>query len=48
LNDLTYKRQDALEQAKAALTLAAERMKWYYNTYRSRQQEFRIEKLVII
>jgi len=31
LNDLTYKRQEALEQAKAALTLAAERMKWYYN-----------------
>jgi len=27
LNDLTYKRQEALEQAKAALTLAAERMK---------------------
>jgi len=31
LNDLTYKRQEALEQAKAALTLVAERMKWYYN-----------------
>jgi len=31
LNDLTYKRQEVLEQAKAALTLAAERMKWYYN-----------------
>jgi len=31
LNDLTYKRQEALEQAKAAFTLAAERMKWYYN-----------------
>jgi len=31
LNDLTYKRQEALEQAKAALTLAVERMKWYYN-----------------
>jgi len=31
LNDLTYKRQEALEQAKAALTLAAERMKWYYD-----------------
>jgi len=31
LNDLTYKRQEALEQAKVALTLAAERMKWYYN-----------------
>jgi len=30
LNDLTYKRQ-ALEQAKVALTLAVERMKWYYN-----------------
>jgi len=27
LNDLTYKRQEALEQAKAALTLAAERIK---------------------
>jgi len=27
LNDLTYKRQEALEQAKVALTLAAERMK---------------------
>jgi len=26
-----YKRQEALEQVKAALTLAAERMKWYYN-----------------
>jgi len=26
-----YKRQEALEQAKAALTLATERMKWYYN-----------------
>jgi len=31
LNDLTYKKQEALEQAKAALTLAAERMKWYYD-----------------
>ena len=31
MNDLTYKRQEALEQAKAALTLAAEKMKWYYN-----------------
>jgi len=31
LNNLTYKRYKALEQAKAALTLAAERMKWYYN-----------------
>ena len=31
LNDLMYKRQEALEQAKAALTLAAERMKWYYD-----------------
>ena len=27
LNDLTYKRQEVLEQAKAALTLAVERMK---------------------
>jgi len=27
LNDLTYKWQEALEQAKAALTLAAEKMK---------------------
>ena len=26
-----YKWQEALEQAKAALTLAAERMKWYYD-----------------
>jgi len=26
-----YKRQEALEQAKAALTLTTERMKWYYN-----------------
>jgi len=31
LNDLTYKRQEALEQAKAALTLTVERMKWYYD-----------------
>ena len=31
LNDLTYKQQEALEQAKAALTLVAERMKWYYD-----------------
>ena len=31
LNDLTYKIQEALEQAKAALTLTAERMKWYYD-----------------
>jgi len=31
LNDLMYKRQEALEQAKAALTLAAEKIKWYYN-----------------
>ena len=31
LNDLTYKQQEALEQAKAALTLAVERIKWYYN-----------------
>jgi len=29
--DLKYKIQEALEQAKAALTLAAERMKWYYD-----------------
>jgi len=26
-----YKRHKALEQAKAAFTLAVERMKWYYN-----------------
>jgi len=31
LNDLTYKRHEALEQTKAALTLAVERMKWYYD-----------------
>jgi len=31
LNDLMYKRHEALEQAKAAFTLAAERMKWYYD-----------------
>ena len=31
LNNLTYKRQEALEQAKAALTLAVERIKWYYD-----------------
>jgi len=31
LNDLTYKQQEALEQAKAALTLAVERIKWYYD-----------------
>ena len=31
LNDLIYKRHKALEQAKAALTLAAEKMKQYYN-----------------
>jgi len=31
LNDLIYKRQEALKQTKAAFTLAAERIKWYYN-----------------
>jgi len=31
LNDLMYKRQEALEQAKAAFTLVVERMKWYYD-----------------
>jgi len=31
LNDLTYKRHEALEQAKAALTLTVERIKWYYD-----------------
>jgi len=31
LNDLMYKRQEALEQAKAALTLAVVRIKWYYD-----------------
>ena len=31
LNDLTYKQQEALEQTKAALTLVAERIRWYYN-----------------
>ena len=31
LNDLMYKRQEALEQAKAALTLVTERMKQYYD-----------------
>jgi len=31
LNDLIYKRHEALEQAKVALTLVAERMKWYYD-----------------
>lgn len=30
-NDVMQRRQEAQEQAKAALTLAAERMKWYYN-----------------
>ena len=31
MNDLTYKRHEALEQAKAVLTLVAKRMKWYYD-----------------
>jgi len=31
LNNLTYKRHEALEQAKVALTLTVERMKWYYD-----------------
>ncbi|PSS36937.1 hypothetical protein PHLCEN_2v1213 [Hermanssonia centrifuga] len=31
LNDITWNRQQAQEQAKAALKLAAERMKWYYD-----------------
>ena len=31
LNDLIYKQQEALEQVKAAFTLAVERMKWYYD-----------------
>lgn len=31
LNDVMRQRQEAQEQAKAALTLAAERMKWYYD-----------------
>jgi len=31
LNDLTYKQYEDLEQAKAALTLATERIKWYYD-----------------
>ena len=31
LNDITWQRQQAHEQAKAALTLAAERMKYYYD-----------------
>jgi len=31
LNDLTYKRHEALEQAKAALTLVVEKIKWYYD-----------------
>ena len=31
LNNLTYKQQEALEQVKAAFTLAVERIKWYYD-----------------
>ena len=31
LNDIMWNRLQAQEQAKAALKLAAERMKWYYN-----------------
>jgi len=31
LNNLMYKQQEALEQAKVALTLVAERIKWYYD-----------------
>ena len=31
LNNLMYKQQEVLEQAKAALTFTAERMKWYYD-----------------
>jgi len=31
LNNLTYKQQEALEQAKVALTLVVERIKWYYD-----------------
>ncbi|KAF9440795.1 hypothetical protein P691DRAFT_67326, partial [Macrolepiota fuliginosa MF-IS2] len=31
LNDIAHKRQEAQEQVKAALILAAERMKWYYD-----------------
>jgi len=31
LNNLMYKWQEALEQAKVALTLVVEKMKWYYD-----------------
>ena len=31
LDDISLRRHEAQEQAKAALTLAAERMKWYYD-----------------
>ncbi|KAL7277513.1 hypothetical protein ACG7TL_008434 [Trametes sanguinea] len=31
LSDITWRRQEAQDQAKAALALAAERMKWYYD-----------------
>jgi len=31
LNNLMYKQQEALEQAKVALTLVVERIKWYYD-----------------
>lgn len=31
INDIMYQRQQAQEQAKAALQLAAERMKWYHD-----------------
>ena len=31
MNDIMWNRQQAQKQAKAALQLAAEHMKWYYN-----------------
>ena len=47
LNDLICQRQEAQEQAKAALSLVAERMKWYYDQKRQ-EVTFKVGDLVYL
>ena len=47
LNNLTYKQQEALEQVKAAFTLAVERMKWYYD-HKVQSVLFKVDNKVLL
>ena len=47
LEDIFQNRTEAKEQAQASLTLAAERMKWYYNKHKS-EVPFKVKDKVLL